>query len=264
MICLRTNRPGTVSGLLLLVLASQSAGTRRRQCTSDGVPAIVGFGALLTCAIIFPVWSPEVGLKINSREAEIAQLERKYGAPLRRRYLLEVSEESYEYRRQSTRRAKVVLFIRRTNGNLLLHTKDFYPKGVFRIPSGGIHRREALLDAVHRETFEETGLQVAVERFLAVVQFDFCWQERTVSLSSYLLLLRKVGGRLEVRDEHECITAFREAAPCGLESVASHLENLPPAWREWGEFRAIPHRLAATVLRQEGGSEYIAELPGCD
>lgn len=144
-----------------------------------------------------------------------------------------------------------MLFIRRTSGTLLLHTKDFYPKGTFRVPSGGVRRRLALLDAVHRETFEETGLQVAVERFLAAVQSDFCWQERTVSLSSYLLLLRKVGGHLEVQDEHERITA-------------SHPENLPPAWREWGAFRAIPHRLAAMVLRQESGSEHIAELPGCD
>jgi len=209
------------------------------------------------------VWTPEASLKTNTREAEIAQLRMRYGVPLRRRCVLDVSEESYGYRRQSKRSAEVVLFIRRANGNLLLHTKDFYPKGAFRVPSGGIYKREALLDAVHREAFEETGLQVAVERFLAVVQFDFCWQERTVSLSSYPFLLREVGGRLEVQDEHERITAFREVAPCGLESVASHLENLPPVWREWGEFRAIPHRLAAMVLRQESGSEHMVELPGC-
>ena len=203
-------------------------------------------------------------MKTSPREAEIAQIGTQYGAPFRRRCVLDVSEESYQYWRQSKRRAEVVLFIRRTNGNLLLHTKEFYPKGAFRVPSGGIQRREALLDAVHREAFEETGLQVAVERFLAAVQFDFCWQERTVSLSSYLFLLRQVGGRLEVQDEHERITAFREVAPCGLGSVASHLESLPPAWREWGEFRAIPHRLAAMVLRQESGSEHLAELLGCN
>jgi len=255
-----------IPGLLFLVLASRGARTRRREGTSHRLAGVasLGFGALVTYAIIIPVWTPEASLKTNTREAEIAQLTTRYGAPLRRRYVLGVSEESYKFWRKSKRRAEVVLFIRRTNGNLLLHTKDFYPKGAFRVPSGGIHKREALLDAVHREAFEETGLQVAVERFLAVVQFDFCWQERIVSLSSYLFWLREVGGHLDVQDKHERITAFREVAACGLESIASHLENLPPAWREWGKFRAIPHRLAAMVLHQEGGSKHMAELLGCD
>ena len=143
-----------------------------------------------------------------------------------------------------------MLFLRRASGNVLLHTKDHYPKGAFRVPSGGVRNQESLLDAVHRETFEETGLQVAVERFLAVVLFDFRWHESTIPLSSYLFLLRERGGQLEVQDSHEHITAFREVALSGLKSVAYHLENLPPARRDWGLFRAIPHRLAAELLQE--------------
>jgi len=210
-----------------------------------------GFCAPIGYAIITPTRTGEDKLSTNTREAEIAQLSARYGTPVRRHCVLDVSQATYEWREASARREEVVLFLRRASGNALLHTKDFYPKGAFRVPSGGVRNQESLLDAVHRETFEETGLQVAVERFLAVVRFGFRWQENTIPLSSYLFFLHELGGQLEVQDSHERITAFREVALCELESVAHHLENLPSAWREWGLFRAIPHRLAAELLRKK-------------
>ena len=120
------------------------------------------------------------------------------------------------------------------------------------MPSGGIKEDESLLDAVHREAFEETGLQVAIERFLAVVEFEFCCQGLAIPFPSYLFLLREMGGELKAIDADEHIVALSEVTPTDLLSVAQHLENVPPNWHDWGRFRAIPHRLAAELLQGIG------------
>ena len=193
----------------------------------------------------------EVKLVSSDREAEIVQLSTVHGQPVRQRCVLDVSQATYNWwsavqpRRQH---GEVVLFIRRHNGNLILHSKDFYPVGTLRVPSGGIKEDEPLLDAAHREALEETGLQVAVERFLAVVEFEFRCQKFSISFPSYLFLLRELGGELKAMDADEHIVAFAEVAPDNLTSVAQCLENVPQDWCDWGQFRAFPHRLAAELL----------------
>jgi len=185
------------------------------------------------------------------RKNEITQLSALYGTPIHRYYALDTSQATYDLWRaawQQKEHGEVVLFIRRHNGNLILHSKDFYPAGTFRVPSGRIQKREAILEAVYREAYEETGLGVSVDRFMAVIDFAFHWQGHRIPMSSYLFLLHETGGRLKVQDADEHITALKEARLDELPSVAQHLENMPSPWRDWGLFRAIPHRLAAELL----------------
>ena len=187
----------------------------------------------------------------EEREAEIMALAARYGMPARQRCRLEVADETFAVW-AATRQQKcgeAVLFILRRNGNLILHTKTFYPPGVYRVPSGGIQCGEALLDAVQRETHEETSLTVAVERFLTVIEFEFRCADRRLLLQSFLFLLKETGGELKVGDANERISGFTEVPPSELDTVASRLENVPAKWRDWGRFRAFPHRLAATLLR---------------
>lgn len=187
----------------------------------------------------------------DSREAEIAELSKLYGEPVHRQYVLGVSRETYEWwsKAERKREGEVVLFIRRINGKLILHSKDFYPAGTLRVPSGGIKKGESLLNAARREAFEETGLPVAVERFLAIVEFEFRFQALSLPFPSYLFLLRELGGELKAKDTDERISAFVEVPLSELVAVAQRLENMPPAWRDWGRYRAFPHRLAAAIIR---------------
>ena len=185
------------------------------------------------------------------REAEIVQLSAQYGTPRRERGALDVSQGAHEWWNSDKvrrRDGEVVLFIQRRNGNLILHTKDFYPGRVLRVPSGGIKQGEAVTVAVHREALEETGLQVAIERFLALVQFEFHWRGQVTCYPSYSFLLREVEGDLKCLDPDERITALSEVPLSELPAVATELENVPASWRDWGQFRAIPHRLAAELM----------------
>jgi ADP-ribose pyrophosphatase YjhB (NUDIX family) len=190
----------------------------------------------------------------SSREAEIAELCARYGLPARRQFALPVSCATYDWWVQARpeRREEVVLFIQRRNGNFILHSKCFYPEGAFRVPSGGVKENELLIDAVHRETFEETGLQVSVERFLAIVEFQFCREGNVRILTSYLFLLHELAGELRANDTQERISAFAEMPLRDLTGVAQRLECLSPDWCDWGRYRAFAHRLACEVLAPAG------------
>jgi len=186
------------------------------------------------------------------RESEIAQLGRQYGVPARQHLVQEIAQSTFEAWNNKKPLGEVVLFIRRPSGEFLLHTKDFYPQGAFRVPSGTIQAGESLLQAVYREAHEETGLEVRVERFLAVLEFEFRCQGHSIQLPSYLFVLRELSGHLQSQDAFERIAAFSQASLADLATVAENLENLPPAWSDWGRFRGIPHRIAAKLLETEG------------
>jgi len=65
-------------------------------------------------------------------------------------------------------------------------------------------------------------------------------------------LLRELGGELRVMDADERIATFAEVTAADLPLVAQRLENVPAHWRDWGRFRAFPHRLAAELLQTRG------------
>jgi len=184
------------------------------------------------------------------RNAEIRQLGALYGQPAFQPRVRDVSEASFRYfsGKLGKRNGEVVLFILRRNGKLLLHYKDFYPSDAFRVPTGTLHAHEPLVEGVHRETGEETGLTVSIDRFLAVIEFEFRWGGQTIMIPSYLFLLTEQQGELRSMDADERIAAFREVDLSELPAVAEHLEHLPPGWEDWGWFRGLPHHVAAALL----------------
>ncbi len=186
-------------------------------------------------------------------EAEISQLNADYGPGERRRVSLEISGLSFDdWLRiiviSPNRRGEVVLAIRRPDGQTLLHTKRFYPQGVYRLPSGGVHPDEPVLSSAIRETKEETGLDVIVDRFLGTIEYEFCHAGRQLPFVSYVFLVRANNSRPAVQDPEEQITGFRYVAPQEIRAVAAQLRALPPEWANWGNFRAPSHDMVADVL----------------
>jgi 8-oxo-dGTP pyrophosphatase MutT (NUDIX family) len=187
-------------------------------------------------------------------EAEISRLLADYGPGQRWRVSLEVSALTLDdwwekIVSNPNRRGEVVLAIRRPDGQVLLHTKQFYPKGVFRLPSGGVHPHEAVLAGVTREAKEETGLDVTVDRFLGTVEYEFRHGQRRLPFISYVFVL-DTGERAPVaQDPEEEITGFRYVSPSEIRRVAEQLRALPNRWSDWGNFRAPPHDLVAYALR---------------
>jgi 8-oxo-dGTP pyrophosphatase MutT (NUDIX family) len=174
-------------------------------------------------------------------------LTEEYGEPLRWSRALDISrgklsEWSSKF---AERHGEIVLAIPRPGDCALLHTKDFYPKGAFRLPSGGIELGERVEDAARREIREETGFDVALARLLGIIEYELCNvdEDKRIAFVSYVWLTGESCAPPCARDASERISAFREVEWHELARIADELENLPDDWRDWGRFRAFAHQL---------------------
>jgi NAD+ diphosphatase len=182
---------------------------------------------------------------------------RAYGVPVVRSYAYSVARKAFDARQLALdrRQSEVVLAIRRPNDCVLLHTKDFYPAGVYRLLSGGIKPGERLAGAVQRELREETGLDGRIERYLAVQKHTFQFEGRTAPFVSHIFAVDAQRGDPAPLDLDESITGFRQVPVADLARVAEQLESLPPDWADWGRFRATAHRLVLELLTAPGEGE---------
>jgi 8-oxo-dGTP pyrophosphatase MutT (NUDIX family) len=186
---------------------------------------------------------------------EIADLSRRYGEPRAIDALIHDGFDDPIRRRD--RYGEVLMAVRRPNGKVLVAIKTFYPRGAYRLPTGGIHHGESIHDALLRETYEETGLDTVVRRFLATIAYHGRSTPKAAPLfHTFAFLLDELGGALGAIDTDEEIEDWREMAPEELSAQAEVLEGLTTegkrgiggSWAEWGRFRAVAHRVVADAL----------------
>src|SRR5438093_1484464 len=149
---------------------------------------------------------------------EIAALGKRYGQPLVREVALD--DVAFDPVGAPDRIAEVCMVVRRPSGKLLLAIKDFYPRGAFRLPTGGIHHGEPILDAVRREAIEETGLTLEVARFLAALNYRN-GPTGPPAFHTFAFLLDERGGTLGAQDPAERIERWIEIEPSALPAVAN-------------------------------------------
>lgn len=180
---------------------------------------------------------------------EVEELAVRYGAPGRHSFRVEADEYiySYRWRKDSDRRAEVVFAIEDPDQGIWVHAKPHYPVHIFRLPSGGVHLDEAVEDALLREVEEETGLNVTVERFLALVEYQFYRDDSTVTFASYIFYL-KSGGGTPIFQEGEPISAFYGVPLWKLARIADDLRALNGDRRGWGQWRALAHDVVYEYL----------------
>jgi ADP-ribose pyrophosphatase YjhB (NUDIX family) len=108
---------------------------------------------------------------------------------------------------------------------LLSHRRDI---DAWNLPGGGIESGELPTEAVMREVYEETGLEVAIERLIGVYgKFD------KPNELVFSFLCRVTGGQLELTDESDENRYFEEenipanTSPRQVERIHEAL-SLPP------------------------------------
>ncbi len=184
---------------------------------------------------------------------EMAELSRRFGTPVTSS--ADLGSSSYLRRVVESRFAEVCMVVCRPSGRMLAFRKPFYPAGIFRLLTGGIEDGESIREALLREVHEETGLNVTIARFLAASSYATDGQPR---FASFAFLLREAGGTLGALDADEQVESFREIEAPELLAIAERLEQLPSTHnatldadvREWGQLRALNHRLVYHALRQ--------------
>jgi len=188
-------------------------------------------------------------------ERELEDLARRFGEPRRVDATIDDSFKDPIWKRD--RFGEVCMVIRRRGGGLLLSIKTFYPRGAFRLPTGGIHHGEGIHDALVREAHEETGLVTTVDRFLARIAYrPLSHPGAPPVFHTFAFLLDEVRGTLGALDVSERIESWREIEIADLPGVADTLEDLTTQgtediggdWRAWGKFRAVVHRVVYDAL----------------
>lgn len=187
-----------------------------------------------------------------SQQHELEGLSLQYGKPV---YLeAEIYPGFDDPVHKSDRVGEVCMVIRRPNGRLLTSIKSIYPRGAFRLPTGGVAPGESILAALFREAHEETGLSVRLSRFLAFISYHVAPEPRPV-FHTFAFLLEERSGTLGSLDEKEMIEEYREIQVGELPAIAERLESLGDegrgsvgSWGDWGRFRAVVHRAVHEAL----------------
>ena len=184
-------------------------------------------------------------------EEEVQRLASQFGEPLRQTYDVQAAGTTLEqrWRTDSDRRAEVVFAIQGPGKGIWLHTKHNYPHPIFRLPSGGIEWTESVLDALYREIDEETGLEVAVQRFVGLLHYRFHRGPSVVHFASYLFLVQNLEDKLDGLSNEE-VAEFRSILPCQLPQVAADLRNILGERRAWGHWRAIAHDVLSEMMKK--------------
>jgi ADP-ribose pyrophosphatase YjhB (NUDIX family) len=191
---------------------------------------------------------------LTELDKEIAELAARYGEPRRVEALI---RPFFDPVQRPDRFAEVCMVIRRKNGKVPLSIKTFYPRGAHRLPTGGIHHGERILDALRRETDEETGLETDTKRFLAWITYrPVSARDGPPLFHTFAFLLDEIGGRFHTSDLEEQIEEWIEVEPAALSDIADRLDRITSGpsheiggdWADWGHFRAIVHRVVDEEL----------------
>lgn len=195
------------------------------------------------------VWTVPVRLPMIISD-EVADLSARYGTPLQRSFDVQADEYivAYRFNRNTDRRAEVVFAIEDTAGQLWVHTKSSYPQHIFRLPTGGVHWDELVVDGLLREVKEETGLSVEIVRFLGIINYQFCYGSSVAPFVSYVFHLRSTCVDCPTISQGEPISEFRAVSPKQLRQLAVDLRNLAGKRRAWGQWRALAHDLVYDTL----------------
>ena len=138
----------------------------------------------------------------------LAPLRRRYGPPATLRWSGDVSEAEYRIATYNPARTHdVTLFILDPDDRIALIQKHHFPPDIWRPPGGGIKPGEDFADGAVREALEETGLHVALERYLVAADALFRWDGHELAWRTHVFLARTDDRTPEPRDAAEIAAA---------------------------------------------------------
>lgn len=144
---------------------------------------------------------------------DVTDCERRFGPPSAVALEADLSPVEMDRLVASQRRRRahdVTFFILDGEGRVVVIRKPDFPAGCWRPPSGGVEPGEGIEAGARREAREETGLEVALDRYVVRVGGRFVergGRARVVPWTSHVFTARVTGGRLAPIDTREIAEA---------------------------------------------------------
>lgn len=138
-------------------------------------------------------------------EEMIQGMVERFGSPHRESYRFEVTPQEFQRIRSSQKNGRnhdVTLYVEKDD-KLIVIAKPFYPKGIFRAPSGGLNPGESFDDGIRREMGEELGCEIELEHFVLRTSVEFVNNGDNIHWRSFVFLARYVRGDFNYTDHHE-------------------------------------------------------------
>src|SRR5215216_3548669 len=181
----------------------------------------------------------------------IRVVEEKYGVPSVAALEYEMTPVEFDMvrRSQKHRRAHDVTLYIIEDDRIVVIKKPLYPPGTYRAPSGGIAPGEPFEDGAIREAYEETGLHIALEKYILRAEVKFTIPGDAIDWTTHVLTARPTGGILQPVDTHEIV----EARLATVEDLLGSLKDAMLASGSTGlRYRAELNDLVVARLAEEG------------
>lgn len=183
-------------------------------------------------------------------ERMLEPVRERYGAPRMLRLQVEVSRPELDLvvaSGGSGRRHDVTFFV--MNGErLALIRKPHFPPGVWRPPSGGIHRGEVFEAGVRREAAEEIGAAIELDRYLVVADGLFTCGDDSVEWRTHVFSATTEARELVPNDTVEIAAARWGTLPELAGPIRERLLELVAAGRGLWRYRVGLHDAALAEL----------------
>ena len=147
------------------------------------------------------------------------EIESKYGTPreLVMSFSMHLKEfEMLQASMKDGRNSDVTMFIFKDD-KVLVIAKPWYPEGLYRAPSGGIKPGEDIELTAKREAYEETGTEIALEKYVLRIQVTFTRNEKKRKWTSHVFTARYLSGELRPVDTGE----IKKVIQMSLEELSS-------------------------------------------
>ena len=148
---------------------------------------------------------------------DIKQVEKIYGHPVELEIKVDTNLKELDRIRRSQKNNRshdITMFILRGN-QLLFIAKPFYPKGLYRAPSGAAKPGESLIDGGKREAYEETGTRIEFEKYLLRIKAKFICGDDYIDWTSHVFQAKYISGEIKPIDTHE----IREARFVNIDEI---------------------------------------------
>lgn len=177
----------------------------------------------------------------------IREAERLFGVPIEKNITAPLKEDELDFIKKTQKRGRehdITLLIFNEKGEIAVMNKHGYPQGLYRPPSGGLNPGEAFAEGAKREAFEETGLEIEIQRYLLRVTVDFASPTRHLPWYTHVVTAKALTTTITPHDTKE----IREARWAPMSIFAEFRERVKEYDRGGIQYRRMLHDEILAVL----------------